>query len=75
MSNVSWALPIIDRRRCTGCGECERRCPTQAVAVRGRQAVIVRPAACTFCDICETFCPHGAIERPFTVTFAPPGPG
>lgn len=64
------ALPIIDTRRCTGCGFCEWLCPTQSVAVRNGRAVIVRPATCTFCDLCESYCPAGAIGRPFAISFA-----
>lgn len=66
-----YPLPQIDLRRCTGCGLCEQRCPTQAVAVRDGVAVIVRPDACSFCEVCERFCPTGAIGRPFAIRFAP----
>jgi NAD-dependent dihydropyrimidine dehydrogenase PreA subunit len=65
------ALPLIDLRRCTGCGLCEQLCPTKAVEVRGNVAVIARPEACTFCEVCESYCPEGAIGRPFAIVFAP----
>ena len=71
--SADWTLPLIDQQRCTGCGLCERLCPTAAVEVHGRHALIVRPEACTFCDVCESYCPAGAIGRPFTILFAPPG--
>lgn len=64
-------IPIIDARRCTGCGLCEQRCPTHAVAVRAGAAVIVRPDAWTFCELCERSCANGAFGRPFAITFAP----
>jgi ferredoxin len=70
--SADWTLPLIDQQRCTGCGLCERLCPTKAVEVRGRRALIVRPEACTFCDVCESYCPEGAIGRPLTILFAPP---
>lgn len=66
-----YLIPRIDVRRCTGCSQCEQRCPTQAVAVREGVAVIVRPDACSFCEVCEHFCPTGAIGRPFAIRFAP----
>lgn len=64
-------LPIIDLRRCTGCGLCQSLCPTAAVKVRNGKAEIVYPEQCTFCEVCETYCPVGAIGRPFTIGFAP----
>lgn len=68
------ALPTISLRRCTGCGVCVERCPTRAVTLRAGKAAITRPASCTFCEVCERLCPQGAIQRPFTIRFAP-GPG
>jgi len=70
-ANPTHALPIIDRRRCTGCGLCERLCPTRAVEICQGVAVVVRPDDCTFCEVCESYCPAGAIGRPFTIVFAP----
>ena len=67
---TNWALPLIDLRRCTGCGFCEQLCPAKAVEVHAGRALIVRPEDCTFCDVCESYCPEGAIGRPFTVAFA-----
>lgn len=69
MTNDTPVLPLIDAQRCTGCGECEVRCPTQAVAVIDGLAQVINPPACTFCEICESYCPEGAIGRPFTISF------
>ncbi|MFQ3630028.1 ATP-binding protein [Roseiflexus sp.] len=66
---MNWALPVIDLDRCTGCGQCVRRCPTRAVELIDRKAVIVRPSSCTYCDACERACSTGAIGRPFMIMF------
>ncbi|GAB4109814.1 MAG: 4Fe-4S binding protein [Roseiflexaceae bacterium] len=62
-------LPLIDLQRCKGCGICQQRCPTQAVAVLHGKAQITHPEACTFCEVCESYCPEGAIGRPFAIRF------
>ena len=69
---TSWVLPLIDLRRCTGCGICAVLCPTHAVKVQLGKATIVHPGACSFCEVCETYCPTGAIGRPFTIAFIAP---
>ena len=74
MSNCPEIVPLVDLRRCNGCGLCEKLCPTHAVEVRAGKAQIVRPAACQFCEVCESYCPEGAIGRPFSVVFAPTPP-
>lgn len=71
MVKRTWALPLIDTARCTGCGRCAQLCPHRAVELRAGKAAIIRPADCTFCEVCESYCPEGAIGRPFTVAFAP----
>ena len=74
MAEQNLVVPLIDVRRCIGCGSCAERCPTKAVEVRGSLATIVYPQRCTFCELCETNCPTEAIQRPFTVVFAPAPP-
>ncbi len=66
---MTWTLPVINLERCTGCGQCVQHCPTQAVELIERKAVIVRPSNCTYCDACEQACPTGAIGRPFIIVF------
>lgn len=67
--NQEW-MPRIDRKKCTGCGECVSRCPTGALALVEGKAELVRPDLCTYCTACEDACPTGAIELPFLIVFA-----
>lgn len=55
--------PVIDMEKCTGCGECLRRCPSQAI-VRDEKtdALGINLDTCVFCTLCEEICPAGAIE-------------
>jgi len=49
----------LDAAKCTGCTTCIRHCPTQAIRVRDRVAVI-NPDRCIDCGECIRVCPHKA---------------
>lgn len=53
---------VIDAERCTRCGECAARCPSQAIVLDGgdRKAGI-NYDECIFCGLCEEVCPAGAV--------------
>lgn len=50
----------IETDRCHGRMKCLRVCPTQAIRVRNRKAVIIEEK-CIDCGECITICPHNAI--------------
>ncbi|MBI9051841.1 MAG: 4Fe-4S binding protein [Anaerolineaceae bacterium] len=61
-------MPIINKQRCTRCGQCISQCPTQAVEMIDQYPMIVHPAQCTYCGICEEICPLNAVELLYTIT-------
>lgn len=63
---MQW-MPQIDRKKCTGCGECVAHCPTKALGQVEGKAMLVHPDLCTYCTACEDVCPTGAIELPFLI--------
>ena len=54
-------LPVVDERRCSGCGWCAKTCPTGALAMDGALPMLVRPTACVSCGVCVDVCPTDAI--------------
>ena len=56
-------LAVIDYDKCTSCGICAAKCPTNAII----DTVSTRPlasidSACDGCGTCKTICPVKAIE-------------
>lgn len=49
----------LDKELCVGCTNCIKRCPTQAIRVRGGKAQII-PERCIDCGECVRVCPHHA---------------
>lgn len=49
----------LDTDRCVGCTNCIKRCPTQAIRVRGGKAQIISER-CIDCGECVRVCPHHA---------------
>jgi Ni,Fe-hydrogenase III small subunit/formate hydrogenlyase subunit 6/NADH:ubiquinone oxidoreductase subunit I len=53
--------PVIDCAKCTRCGECVRRCPSDAILLEGNE-IGINLDDCVFCTLCAEVCPVGAIE-------------
>ena len=49
----------LDDEKCKGCTNCIKRCPTQAIRVRGKKAYIISDR-CIDCGECIRVCPHHA---------------
>lgn len=57
-SNIS---PWVDRKRCTGCGDCITICPEAAIAlVNGKSTIDMK--TCIGCAECIAICPQEAIN-------------
>lgn len=61
MINSTNYLSIIDEEECTGCGECETRCPVDAIKITDDKAKR-EEKYCIGCGVCARFCPTDAIS-------------
>lgn len=50
---------VLDDEKCIGCTNCMRRCPTEAIRVRNKKAVIIKER-CIDCGECIRVCPSHA---------------
>lgn len=54
--------PVIDQDTCILCGECVRRCPSEAIVMNEEaKKVGFNYDACIFCTLCAEICPVDAI--------------
>ncbi len=60
MSNFR-ELPVVEDRRCTGCGDCVRVCPVDCLGLHWDLPYLEHPRRCISCDLCAELCPEGAI--------------
>ena len=56
--------PIVYESRCTGCGECVKVCPVEAIVIKNNKSVI-DGLKCIGCATCIAVCPFSAIDVPW----------
>ncbi|MBQ8248604.1 MAG: DUF362 domain-containing protein [Clostridia bacterium] len=64
----SWLQPrpVINKKLCVGCGECERSCPKHTIEIRknsnGKKQAYIIDEACIKCYCCQELCPFKAVK-------------
>lgn len=56
----SQVKPEVNKDKCIGCGECAKWCPTKAIRIKGKKAVIGKNK-CMGCGECTVTCENKAI--------------
>lgn len=70
-SSLFIGKPEIDAQKCTGCGECIRRCPSGAMVNNGDSGPVgINYDECIFCALCEDVCPAGAARMTSQIELA-----
>jgi MinD superfamily P-loop ATPase containing an inserted ferredoxin domain len=56
--------PVVDSKKCTGCGVCADRCPEDVlgIAETNRAPEVRYPEECWHCAACVVDCPKDAIS-------------
>jgi ferredoxin len=60
-------MPVIDPKKCDGCGLCVGVCHLNALAIVNNIITIIITVECDWCTDCELVCPTGAISCPFEI--------
>lgn len=57
--------PVVDSKRCTFCGECQKYCPVDVVEIRdddGNRVLSINLSYCKGCSICVEICARHAMS-------------
>lgn len=52
---------VIDHEKCTGCGNCAKKCPQEIITVNPDGKVTINQDHCIGCGYCKSVCPNDAI--------------
>jgi len=55
-------IPVVDKKKCDGCGRCKEVCAYNAIAVTNKK-VLIFPELCHGCGSCVYFCPNDALKE------------
>jgi hypothetical protein len=61
LSQHSNIAPLVNAKKCTGCGDCITHCAQHAIQLEHEKAVI-DPQKCVGCAECILICPYGNIQ-------------
>jgi len=55
-------IPVVDQKKCDGCGRCKEVCAYNAIAITSKK-VLIFPELCHGCGSCTYFCPNDALRE------------
>jgi uncharacterized protein (DUF362 family)/NAD-dependent dihydropyrimidine dehydrogenase PreA subunit len=55
------ARPVVDRKKCQGCGICVKSCPPHAMSIHNDR-LLIDEERCILCFCCHELCPYGALH-------------
>jgi ferredoxin len=52
----------VEQANCTGCGDCDRICPVDAIEITPEGKSLIDPETCIGCGFCQVVCSYDAIR-------------
>lgn len=65
LANFFRPRPVVNTKKCVGCGECVRSCPKHTiefVVKNGKKKAKIKHSECILCYCCQELCPFVAID-------------
>ena len=67
LADMFSARPVINEKKCVGCGRCADSCPRKTIRLgrrgeKGRKIAIILRDNCIKCYCCQELCPIGAVD-------------
>ncbi|MBP3293374.1 MAG: DUF362 domain-containing protein [Clostridia bacterium] len=65
--DVFSARPVINEKKCVGCGRCRDSCPKKTIRIgrrgeKGKRIAVILRENCIKCYCCQELCPLGAVD-------------
>ncbi len=67
LTYIAVSQPVVNKEKCTACGECARFCPLEAITLDPFPQIDAKK--CIYCFCCHEHCPAGAMEVSKRVRF------
>jgi len=65
LANYFKPRPLIDNKKCIGCGKCRESCPVHTIEIRGEKGnkkAFIHKQKCIRCFCCQELCPYDAVK-------------
>lgn len=62
MANIDHKIPVVDKKKCIGCGACVSVCSQNVFELKDGKSHVERPEDCIECMACVENCSVSAIK-------------
>lgn len=62
MAKIDHKIPVVDKKKCIGCGTCVSVCSQNVFELKDGKADVTKPEDCIECMACVENCPVSAIK-------------